>query len=731
MDLGPVARRRFLSLAAMTAAGAVVTACSAAATTTVNSASSAATSAASSQPATSAAATTSAASSQAASSSAAAASTSEQTLSVNLSESQTTAASSTGASTGSATAAATGATKYKDAPSLADLVSSGKLPAVDQRLPADPRVIKPLESVGQYGGTWHRAYSGLSDRWGPTKLMEDYLMRWEAPNTSTIQVVPNFVTKWDQNDDATQFTFHLRTGVKWSDGQPVTMDDAKFWFQDIALNKDIQPAPSYLISQTINGKVQIADVSWPDDKTIVVKYAAPFPLLPILMAKQGGPAPAQPPFFAPKHYLQQFLPKYADKTKLDALAKQKGLASWTDLWGKAGDMQGPIAFWFLNPDLPVLTAWKIQDPPPKDPCVMVRNPYYWEVDTAGNQLPYIDQINHALFQDQQVFNLWIASGKIDAQMRHTTAGDYTFYKQNEKKGDYKTLTWRAASTNCYYFSLNAPNATLAKLFDNADFRQALNIAVNRGDINQIVWNGLGNPRQYSPVKGSPAYDEAMTKMWTQYDPKAANALLDKLGLKMGSNNIRLDPDGKPLELVMEHTALQGDPALDEYGLMQKYWAAIGIKIDLKYDERALYEQRVHDAAVICTAGFGWDRSSVVKADPGRFLGTIDDGPWAPAYGHYYAKAPYKQAEPPADHPIRKIWSLWDQTQVEPDEAKRNALFAQLLGIHKQHPYAVGTVGEMVVPWIVKNNFHNTAGGYIDDDTLRDTGLIYPQQFYMK
>ena len=317
------------------------------------------------------------------------------------------------------------------------------------------------------------------------------------------------------------------------------------------------------------------------------------------------------------------------------------------------------------------------------------------------------------------------------EMRGLSAGNYTFYKQNEAKGGYKTVNWRQAATNCYYVSLNAPDPVLAKLFDNADFRQALNIAINRDEVNQLVWNGLGNPRQYSPVKGSPEFDDAMSKVWTEFNPDKANQLLDGLGLKKGSDGVRLRPDGKPLEWVMEHTDIQGSPALDEHNLIQKYWAAIGVKIDLKYDERALYEQRVHDAAVISTAGFGWDRSSVVKADPGRFLGTIDDGPWAPAYGHWYNKSPYKQVEPPPDHPIRQIWDFWAKTQAEPDEAKRTALFQQLLGVHKQHPYAIGVVGELVVPMVVKTTFHNVRGGYIDDDTLRDSGLLYPQQFYIK
>jgi peptide/nickel transport system substrate-binding protein len=697
-----IERRRFLKLAALTAASTVVSACGGGGTA---------------PPATQAPAGQAA--SQAPTPTAApAAAPTPTTAPITVSQAQPTAA---------PTATVT---KYNEAPMLADLVKQGKLPPVEQRLPTNPRVITPLEEVGQYGGTWHRAYRGLSDRWGPTKLLEEQLIEWDAPDPNTIRLVPNFVEKWEQSDDATEFTFHFRKGVKWSDGTPVSMDDVKFWLEDVQLNKDLVPEPSFLIRQKVGDEYKIATVSIVDDTTVTIKYPAPNPLLPIQIAKNGGGMPGGPGLLAPSHYLKKFHPKYADKATLDQEVSKRKLSSWTDLWGKAGDMQGPIAFWFLNPELPVLYAWKIDKPTPADPVVMVRNPYYWQVDTQGNQLPYIDRIEHAFFDNFEVLKLWVASGKIDAQMRHMDPGSYTFFKENEKKGGYRVFNWRQASTDCYYLNINCPDPVLAKLFDTPEFRHALNIAVNRKEINELVWNGLGRPRQYSPVRGSPEYDEGMETAWTEYDPQKANDLLDKLGLTKGADGVRKRPDGKPLEIIVEYTDTQGSPMIDAHNLLKKYWDAIGVRTILKYVERSLYEQHVHNGDVQ-SSSWGFDRSSVVKADPGRWLGTIDDGPWAPLFGHWYAKSPYKQQEPPADHPIRQIWQLWEKTQAEPDEAKRNAYFQQLIGIHKQHPYAVGVVGEKPQPFIVKENFRNVKDGFIQDDTLRDYGLINPQQFFIK
>ncbi|HEU5329883.1 MAG TPA: ABC transporter substrate-binding protein [Thermomicrobiales bacterium] len=614
--------------------------------------------------------------------------------------------------------------QYKEAPALADMVKAGKLPPVEKRLPDNPRVLKPLQEVGQYGGTWHRAYTGLSDRVGPTKLGEEMLIEWDAPDPNTINIIANVVEKWEQNSDASEYTFHLRKGMKWSDGQDVTTDDAKFWFEDVQLNKDITPAPNFAASQNISGQIKLATLTVVDAQTFKMKYAAPYPLLPITIAKLNGD------FILPMHYLKNYHPKYTSMDQLNKVVADKKVTTWTELWGKAGDGQGPIYFWFVNPDLPMIRNWTMTVVPPADPIVAVRNPYYWQVDTDGNQLPYIDKVEHVIYQSNDVLNLKIASGQIDMQMRHLDAGSYTFYKENEQKGGYKTFKWRAASTNAYFPNINCPDPVLAKLFDTPEFRQALNIAIDRKKINDLVWNGLGSPRQTAPVKGSPEYDPDLEKAWTEYNPDQANSLLDKIGLTKNPDGSRKRSDGKPLEITVEHTTIAGSPEDDQHQRVKAYWEAIGVKTNMKYVERSLYEEHVHNAEV--QLGYwGFDRCSVVKADPGRFLGTIDDGPWAPAFGHWYAQSPYKKTEPPQDHPIRDIWKNWEATAAEPDEAKRKADFQKILDIWKQHPYAVGVVGEMVVPMVVRNNFRNILDGYIDDDTLRDSGLLNPQQFYLK
>jgi peptide/nickel transport system substrate-binding protein len=181
-------------------------------------------------------------------------------------------------------------------------------------------------------------------------------------------------------------------------------------------------------------------------------------------------------------------------------------------------------------------------------------------------------------------------------------------------------------------------------------------------------------------------------------------------------------------VTIEHATLPGSAHDQVHDMVVSSWRAIGVAATTKAVTRAQYQEDVYDGDV--EVGFwSWDRTSANLADSGRWLGTIADGPWAPKYGHWYAQLPGPREEPPPDHPIREVWRLWDGLQVKPDEARRQALFGEIVALHRQAPVAIGTVGEKVAPVIVANNFGNVPDGLLADDTLRDEGLANPQQFY--
>jgi len=631
---------------------------------------------------------------------------------------------------------------YKEAPMLADLVAAGTLPPVDQRLPVNPRVITPTVEVGQYGGTLHRAFKGLSDRWGPVKLNEEGAVQWDAPDPENPTMVAHYVSEWTQNEDATQYTFKLREGLKWSDGTPFTTADVQFYYDKIFV-PELYNRPSGLnvglSGESTEGLMQIEVL---DELTWKCTFSVSNPLLILRFGNDTMGQVCGPSMAAPKHYLEKFLgdSDTADQTLIDAAMQKNGVSTWQELWYEQapGDARGPINFWYRNPDLPVITPWKAANTPLDDPWIMERNPYYHAVDTEGNQLPYIDRIEHALFQDAETFNLWIAQGQIDFQQRHTSTANYTFYKENEATGDYKVMLWKAGSTNAFYPNISHPDPAIREMFDNADFREALSIAIDRDELNQLVYSGQMEPRQASPVSGSPNYDPDFESKWITYDPDRANQLLDNLGYAKQDDGYRLRPDGQKLAFTITYALALGSMNPDEVQVVMNYWNAIGIRVNLSVLERSFLEER-NRAGDVEVGVWPCDRSSVVMVDPRRYLGQIDDGPWAPNYAMYMSDIVYGDGttsrpfvlEPAADHPVRKIADLWHQCEREPDEATRNALFKELLDIHKEHPYMIGTVGEDPVPIIVKNNIGNVVAGFVSDDTMRHEGIARPKQMFIR
>ncbi len=623
---------------------------------------------------------------------------------------------------------------HNEAPMLTALVDSGDLPPVEERIPSNPRVITPYNEIGEYGGTWRRAHKGLSDRWGPTKLQEEMIIEWYAPDPDTLGLEANYISEWVQNDDATEFTFTLRDGLKWSDGAPFTTEDVQFYYDLASADPPIRNPEAHYVS---GGKLMGLEIV--DALTWKISFADPNPLLPITLARTASGADGGPAMAMPKHYLEQYWgdSPNADQDLISAALEANGLDSWQQLWPETGNGQGPITSWHQNPEVPVINAWHSVNRPIEDPYVMERNPYYHAVDTEGNQLPYIDRIQHSLFESVETLNLWIAQGLIDMQMRHLSPADFTFYKENEEVGDYKVVLWKAAWTHAFYPNTSHPNTQLGALFNTAEFREALSISINREELNDLIWNGLLEPRQASPVSGSLEYSAEFESRWTEYDQDRANELLDSIGMtERDANGWRTYPNGDPLTFTINYTASGFDGGADEVNYVQQAWQAIGLNVKQELLERSLYEERGQEG-VIEMGNWNCDRSAVVKADPGRYTSTSGGDGFAVNYARWIQAnvngetVVGTQIEPPEDHPIRRIHELWNQVRVEPDQATRDGLFEELLGIHIEHPYIIGTVGEDPVPVVVKNNFFNINPGFIYDDVLRSQGLTMPAQYFMR
>ena len=605
--------------------------------------------------------------------------------------------------------------QYNEAPMLAELVQAGSLPPVDERLPTNPGVFPVAEQTGNYGGTFRRAFRGISDRWGPTKC-QDHGLAWYDQD---LNMQPRLAESWELSDDASEWTFHLREGTKWSDGEPFTTAAVQYWY-DNEFKNELLTAALFGTTYSTGTTNTPAELEVIDDYTFKFKFADPNPLFIFRIAR------ATPPPYTPGHYMSQFHPDLtSDQAALDAQIKEAGFESWDQYYTDRN-------WWYMNPERPSVAPWLAKNSLSEEIFTMERNPYFFGVDADGNQLPYVDHINHRLFDNNEVLNLWITNGEIDFQSRHVSIANFTLYKESEEQSDYQVYIGTSASHQAIQLNLTTKNEPLREFFNNRDVRIALSVAVDRESLNELIFDGLATPRQYSPLSSSPQYYEKLSNAHIEYDPDQANALLDGAGYsEKDSEGFRVWPGTtEAISFTIEGTAIPGDA--DEDGVQQvvKYFSEVGIKTAYKGVERSLYEQH-WGANEIEAAWWGGDRTVLPLAAPIIFIGTQPDRPWCPAWSFWrnQGDANPNSEEPPADHWIRDIWATWDQIAVEPDATKQTELFNQILDIWAEELPMIGYLGEIPAPIIVRNGVRNYLEGQPIDDTTGDEHLLNTETYF--
>ena len=430
---------------------------------------------------------------------------------------------------------------YKEAPALAELVKAGKLPPVAERLPAEPLVVPVVEKIGQYGGTIRRGFIGPSDANNYIRIAADSLVWWSIDGS---KIEPKLIKSWSPSADFKTWTLNMRKGAKWSDGSPFTADDILFWYKDVLLNKDLSPA---ILQWMMNADKSVATVEKVDDYTVTFTYKESNNLfLDELVNKDGGDRTFA--CFLPSKYLKQFHATYAKKEDLDKMVADAKYKTWVELFTTR-------AMATENPDRPVMAPWVSSTSRVSDQVFLLkRNPYYVGVDPEGNQLPYADEFRFVFYSDTKTLNVAAVAGELDLQDRHIDMPNYPVLKENELKGGkYRVLMWPGFGGADASFTFNQTynaDPAVGDLMRTKDFRIALSVAINREQIRQAAFLGLGEIRQNVPPPNHPFYpgDEAAFK-YTKFDQAQANKLLDGIGLdKKGADGIRLMKNGKPVTL---------------------------------------------------------------------------------------------------------------------------------------------------------------------------------------
>jgi len=554
----------------------------------------------------------------------------------------TTPASTTAKSTTTDTTKVT-STGYSQAPSL-----DGKgLPPVKDRLPVQPKLVNEEPSdllnytIGTYGGTLRTVTS--TPNWDADVFVMDNEPLLNTPGILGSQITGNILQGYKVSPDQKTFTFTMRKGLKWSDGQPVTVQDVKFAFDDVLFNKELTPVfPAWLRSGgKVDGQPLKFDVI--NDYTFQISFSEPYGGFPILLSIKGWVGYTD--LLKPFHFLKQYHKKYADPVVLAQEIKKAGFkkGDWVKLFQTKDvlnwDLPNPKAIGF-----PVLYPWMLVKKTATTEY-FDRNPYYFKVDSAGNQLPYIDNIQSSMVQSMDMEVMSVLAGNVDFQRQDAALNKMPLYKENESHGYKAIMSKLHVTPTDIFLNETYKDPVWRKVVQDVRFRQALSLAMNRKDIINDIYYGFADPG----IIENPAFnlDEA-------------NKLLDDMGMKKGPDGYRVGPDGKKFVIPFEVAAIAPDVVpLTE--LVMAQWRSLGLDVTMKTIDPTLWGTR--NAANQLRATVGWVHTQL------WYMGDWGQGYWGPLWNEWYTTGGKQGEKPPAD--VEKLYNLINQVSVSsPDEAQK-------------------------------------------------------------
>jgi peptide/nickel transport system substrate-binding protein len=577
-------------------------------------------------------------------------------------------------------------------PLLAERVAKKELPPVSERIPSVPLVIDPSatgRSVGQYGGD----IITLVPRARDIRYISTYAYNRLIGYNEKLELKPDLLETFTVEDDRV-FTFTLRAGHRWSDGQPFTAEDFRYFWEDISQHKDLSPAgvPEFMIVDGQPARFEILD-----ERTVRYSWDKPNPrFLPQLAAA------IDPGIYRPAHYLKRFHAKYSDKAKLEDEAKKQKLKSWAALHNRLDDMKE-----HTNPDLPVLQAWKVTNAAPATRFVFERNPFYHRIDATGQQLPYADRI----IMDVAASGLLAAkanAGEVDLLFRGISMSDIPILKEGERAKGYKTLLWPYARGTelALYPNLNVSDPVWRTLNRDVRFRRALSLGIDRKTLNNALLFGLGTEGNNTVVAESPLFSPALRTTYASYDPGAASRLLDEIGLtERNGAGIRLLSDGRELEIIVEADG-ESSLVVDGLTLVAEFWREIGVKLFVKPQDRTVLRNRSFAGLTMMVAAQGLDNAIPTAIMPPTELAPMrqDNYAW-PKWGQY-VETKGKQGEAVDLPEAKRLLDLYTQWMNTGNDDIQADVWREMLANHAENQWVIGTVAGALHPIVVKNGLQN-------------------------
>ncbi len=600
-------------------------------------------------------------------------------------------------------------------PLFADQVKAGNLSPVAERVPEDALVYMPYDDCGKYGGMLRGLSKALES--GTSEILS-----WRHVNLVRLgddlqTLVPNVAKSWQWNDDFSSITITLRKGHKWSDGAPFTSDDIVFYIDDIIMNKDIHSVvPS---AWMVGGKpVEVTKI---DDQTFRFDFAAPYPGLLHFLATGGSYFAA----YAPKHHYMKYHIKY--NSKADEEAKAAGHESWAQrfglIWSKWKDSENITPHALTRP---TLESHIMELETNTQRRQYIANPYYFKVDTAGNQLPYIDR-QHERFLDQELFILSILNGEVDQKAQTVGLSNYPVLKENEAKGGYHLQLPPGQTGPAIVFNQSIKDPRMRAVYSDVRFRNAMSLAMNRDELNEVLWFGLGRPEQALPL-GVPFVTDADRNHMIVYDPAAANKLLDEMGMKRDSDGMRLHPDGKPFTILWEYSPQFGSESFTI--LARDYWKAVGINVTLKEVTSQLTREKATNST--SDINMEWD----VPFEP-NLISQVDY--YIPPYGDigplvgvqwrdWMNSSGASGEEPPVwAKRLFELSEVWKTVLPGSDDYMK--IGAEMVRINLDNMVIIGSVANLPGPTVVSNKLRNVTQWTVQNYNYGRTYPFRADQWY--
>jgi peptide/nickel transport system substrate-binding protein len=599
--------------------------------------------------------------------------------------------------------------------SLLEKVASGHLPPILHRLPEHPKIVSfnGEFKVGQQGGQLRLLMGKQKDIRQLTIYGYARLVCYTVDLTLEADILESINV-----EEGRIFTLHIRKGHKWSDGHPFTSEDFRYYWEDIANNPEISKGgPDKKL--IIDGELPV--VEFIDELTIRYSWSQPNPFfLPAL----ASPSPLY--IYKPAHYLRQFHSRYQTKERLAELVEQYQSRNWVGV-----HVNRDRPYKATNPDLPTLQPWVNTTYPPSERFIFERNPFYYRQDSNGLQLPYIDSV---------VVN--ISSGKLiaaktganesDLQARYLRMDNYTFLRQAENLGDFKVRLWRTAkgANTALFPNLNTKDPVMRKLLQDVRFRRALSLAINRHEINQVVYFGLAIEGNNTVLPESPLFKPDYQTSFTSFDLGQANRLLDELGLvNRDDRGVRLLSDGRPLEIMIQ-TAGESTEETDILELVHDSWLNAGIKLYSIPSTREVFRNRIFSGDAMMSIWSGLS-NGLPNADsnPAQLAATSRYQYQWPQWGQYYETGGQGGLAPEMKE-IKQLMQLNHDWRVAVDKSERESIWHDMLEIHQHGMFSIGIVAGVKHPVVVNQALHNVPlEGFYDIEPGAYFGIYKPDTFW--